>query len=147
MTIDEMTSAADIAIDGFQPFWDAAASGELRFPACCTCERFHWYPMVRCPYCNGSDIEWKSIKPIGSVYSWTVVQRPFDTAFKNWTPYIVGLIEFIGAPGVRLITNLVDVEPQAIQFSMTVSPAFDLYDTAESRLMFRPKEMPTGSNQ
>jgi uncharacterized OB-fold protein len=145
MTIDEMTKATDI--EGFQPFWDAAASGELRFPVCLSCKKFHWYPMVRCPYCYGSDIEWKTIEPAGSVYSWTVVQRPFDTAFKNRTPYIVGLIEFSDAPGVRLITNLIEVDPRIIEFDMPVLPAFDLYDAAESRLMFRLKKMPTRSNQ
>lgn len=129
----------------FQPFWDAAAAGELRFPFCRSCQRFHWYPMIRCPHCSAADLSWRAIDPSGSLYSWTIVQRPFDAAFNDRTPYIVGLLEFPGAPGVRLITNLIDIDTDLVEFGLAVAPAFDLYDVAESRLMFRPKVKPARS--
>lgn len=137
MKIDAMNDGHAGMIDGFQTFWDAAASGELQFPACRSCERFHWYPMSRCPHCGAADIYWKAVDPVGSLYSWTIVSRAFDAAFANRTPYIVALVEFSGAPGVRLITNLIDIGANEIDFGMSVSPAFDLYDRANPRLMFR----------
>lgn len=130
----------EISESEFQPFWEAAASSELRFPFCQTCQNFHWYPMQRCPHCSGTGISWNAIDPVGIVYSWTVVRRPFDPAFSNQIPYIVALLEFSSAPGVRLITNLTDIEAAKVSFGMIVSPAFDLYDPAERYLTFQPEK-------
>ena len=125
----------------FRPFWNAATSGELQFPFCHACHNFHWYPMQRCPHCNDPGISWKTIDPVGTVYSWTVVRRPFDPAFPNQIPYIVALLEFSGAPGVRLITNLTGIEAANVSFGMIVRPAFDLYDPVERCLTFRPEKI------
>lgn len=122
----------------FRPFWDAAASRALKFPFCQACQKFHWYPMQRCPHCNDTGISWKAIDPAGAVYSWTTVQRSFDAAFAHQIPYIVALLEFPKAPGVRLITNLTDVAAADVDFGMIVRPAFDLYDPVERYLTFRP---------
>lgn len=128
----------------FRPFWDAAASRELRFPFCNACHRFHWYPMQRCPHCNDTGISWNAIDPIGTVYSWTTVRRSFDTAFSHQVPYIVTLLEFSEAPGVRLITNLIDIAADDVSFGMIVRPAFDLYDPMERCLTFRPEIISVG---
>jgi hypothetical protein len=45
--------------------------------------------------------------------------------------------EFSGAPGVRLITNLIDADANGIDFGMPVSPAFELVERTDPRLMFR----------
>ncbi len=127
----------DGGIEEFQPFWNAAASGELRFPACRSCRRFHWYPMARCPHCGAADISWEAVDPAGTLYSWTIVSRAFDAAFADRTPYIVALVEFSSAPGVRLITNLIDADANDIDFGMPVSPAFELVERTDPRLMFR----------
>jgi hypothetical protein len=56
-------------------------------------------------------------------------------------PYIVALLEFSGAPGVRLITNLTGIEAANVSFGMIVRPAFDLYDPVERCLTFRPEKI------
>lgn len=131
-----MTESSD---SEFHPFWDAAAARELRFPYCSACHKFHWYPMQRCPHCNDLGISWKAIDSIGAVYSWTTVQRSFDAAFSHRVPYIVALLGFPKAPGVRLITNLTDIAAADVSFGMIVRPAFDLYDPVERCLTFRPE--------
>jgi|ETNmetMinimDraft_35_1059890.scaffolds.fasta_scaffold359071_1 hypothetical protein len=122
---------------GFEPFWDGAAVGQLRFPHCTNCERFHWYPMTHCPHCGVAKTDWLTIDPEARVYSWTVVHRPFEESFAAAVPYVVALLEFPAAPGVRLITNLTGIGSDDVEFGLPATPAFDLYDGAKSRLMFR----------
>ncbi len=130
--IAEMPMAAE-----FRPFWEAVDAGRLCFPCCRACRRFHWYPLTRCPHCRSADIAWTEIAGPAAVYSWTVVSHAFDPAFRDRLPYIVALVEFRDAPGVRLVTNLIDVAPEEVRFDMAVVPAFDARHGAGDPLPFR----------
>lgn len=124
----------------YRPFWVAAAAGELRFPRCDDCGKFHWYPMKVCPHCQSDRIDWKKISGQGSLYSWTTVRRAFVREFEAKLPYVVGLIEFPEAPGVRLISNLVDIaNAEQIAFGAPMVPVFDKMVDERSTLAFKPK--------
>lgn len=117
----------------FRPFFAGLARGQLAFPRCADCGRFHWYPMQLCPFCRGASIAWEAVSGVGRVFSWTVVRHDFDPAFR--APYIVALLEFADAPGVRLITNLVEIEVEDLAIGMAVAAVFP---TAGERVLFRP---------
>ena len=51
--------------------------------------------------------------------------------------YIVGLVEL--EEGVRLVTNLVNVAPDAVRIGMTVTVQFDEFDGGLVLPMFRPR--------
>src|SRR5262245_53985195 len=91
----------------FLPHFEGLACREIRLPCCGECGRFHWYPMPRCPHCQSSDIRWTSITGAARLYSWTVVRHAFHPSLRGALPYVVALVTFDDAPGVRLITNLV----------------------------------------
>lgn len=118
----------------FAPFWEGARAGRVSFPHCEDCGRFHWYPMKRCPHCGGAQIRWRAVKGEGALYSYTIVRYAFSPEFRDKLPYVVALVEFPDAPGVRLITNLVNVPHDAIRIGMRVKPAFgpnnEAYPTA-----------------
>ena len=120
----------------FAKFFTQASHGRLSFPRCEDCERFHWYPMKRCPHCRSERLRWVSISPSGTLYSWTRVEYAFDRDIE--VPYVVGLLEFAQAPGVRLITNLIDVDPEGVTFDMVLTADFARFQTDPSRLCFRP---------
>lgn len=103
-------------------------TGELRFPKCGVCLRFHWYPMPRCVYCFSSKWEWQAVAPEASVYSWTIVRRAFSKEFDAHLPYTVALLDIRDAPGVRLIGNVVDVAPEHLSFGLRVRACFDRRD-------------------
>ena len=90
------------------PFWAACARHELRFPRCRQCGRFQWYPRELCAACLGDDFEWAAIHPVGTVYSYTVVRRAFLPGAEQTVPYTVLQVQFDGAAGVTLLTNLAD---------------------------------------
>ncbi|MCW2523796.1 MAG: hypothetical protein JWO63_2131, partial [Frankiales bacterium] len=59
----------------------------------------------------------------GTLYSFAVIHQNFHPAFH--TPYVIGLIDLADAPGVRLYTNVVDCDPEALSIGMTVQACFE----------------------
>jgi uncharacterized OB-fold protein len=128
----------------FAPFRAGLLRHELQFPFCRQCERFHWYPMQRCPHCQNPDYDWQVITSPGHtaaqghVFSWTTVRHPFSPEWRERVPYIVALLEFDAVPGVRLISNLIDVEPDDVTIGMAVHPVFLLTEPEHPKVVFQP---------
>ena len=122
----------------FREFWEGAKREEIRFPKCADCGKFHWYPQKLCPYCQSEIIRWTKIKGNGQLYSWTVVRHPFDPAFADKLPYIVALIVFDDAPGVRFISNMFDLNPEEMKIGMPVEPIFQKVSQDSTLVYFKP---------
>jgi uncharacterized OB-fold protein len=120
----------------FLPFWEGLRAGRISFPKCESCGRFHWYPMKRCPHCKSDRIAWAAVKGDGTLYTFTIVRFPFSPEFRDKLPYVVALVEFPDAPGVRLITELVDVPHEAIRIGMQVKPIPPRADNAYPTVTF-----------
>ena len=123
----------------FEPFWQNLRDGYLSFPFCRNngCERFHWYPMKCCPHCRGEYLDWMPVKGPGRIFTWTVVQHAFSEEFIDKLPYIVALIEFDDAPGVRLVSNIIDADKENIVIGARVEPVFPVKDVDQPLLEFR----------
>ena len=62
---------------------------------------------------------------------------PLDPGFVDQLPYVVALVALEEDPAIRLLTNLVEIEPDAIDVDMAVEVVFEpLGDTALPQ--FRP---------
>ena len=107
------------------PFWAGAAAGELRLPHCTGCERIHWYPVGPCRRC-GSEGEpaWASVTGTGTLHSWTVVHRPFLPQFGELVPFAAALVALDVDPSVRLVTRLVDCDPETLRIDQPVAVTF-----------------------
>jgi uncharacterized OB-fold protein len=55
------------------PFWDAARRHRLVMRHCADCRRFHHPPRVLCPWCAGSDLEYREVPGEARVFSHTTV--------------------------------------------------------------------------
>jgi uncharacterized OB-fold protein len=96
-----------------QSFWDGLRVGELRVPRCTQCGAFRWYPDDTGPHCDGADTVWERLPGTGTVYTHTTVRRAFPPSTEpEVLPVVVVLVEPDGAPGVRVVGNLVGTEPQ-----------------------------------
>ena len=122
----------------FRPFWEAVDAGHVSFPFCRACDRFHWYPMKLCPHCRSDDIVWLEISDPGTVHSWTALRHAFDPGDRCRLPYIVALVEFRDAPGVRLVTNIIDWAPERMEIGMAVGPVFDAATPSGLPLAYSP---------
>lgn len=97
------------------PYWEGLRAGELRFPRCQNCGRFQWYPQPVCPACRGMDFVWEEAGFTGTIFSFVVLHRPFIPTFGSRLPLTVALIDIDGAPGVRLVTNVVGEQAHQVE--------------------------------
>jgi hypothetical protein len=61
----------------------------------------------------------------GRVYSYTIVHHPALPALEAGVPYNVVAVEFDDAPGVRLVSNVLDVAPEELSVGMAVVLVWD----------------------
>jgi uncharacterized OB-fold protein len=59
----------------------------------------------------------------GEVYTYTTVHRPI--AMDQKVPFVVAVITLEGAGGVRMISNIVEVEPEELEIGMPVRVAWE----------------------
>jgi uncharacterized OB-fold protein len=106
-------------------FWDAARQQQLVLHRCTACGQLQYPPDVVCVYCQSQDLEPEQLSGRGALYSFAVVRRAFHGGFLNALPYVVALVELQEQPGLRMLTNLVDVDPGQLRVGMPVEVTFE----------------------
>lgn len=122
----------DVDDEDGQPFWQAAASGELRVQACGECGKLRFPPRPMCPSCQSSECEWKRVSGRGSVWSFVLVHPPVLPAYADHAPYPVVVVSLEEDPSLRMVGNIVaapdaaidSVDPAAIEIGTAVKVAF-----------------------
>ena len=118
------------------PWWQAAAEHRLVVQRCTSCEHTRHPPAPVCPECRSSDADWKEVPGRGEVYSYTAVHRPIAADQK--LPFVVAVIALEGSGGLRMISNLVDVDPDEVEIGLPVELVWE--DMSEDLAIprFRP---------
>ena len=122
----------------FEPHFTHLAAARLCFPYCVACARFHWYPMPLCPHCQSAEREWRTVAGRGTLYSWTEIHHAFDVRYAGPLPYIVALIDFADAPGVRLVSNIVGAAADTLVLGMPLAAHFGQDTHGQPQVTFRP---------
>lgn len=106
-------SALEAPMDAWSaPFWEAAADGRLVMPQCCACGTFRWPAGPFCPKCHAQPVEWRA-PGVARIYSYTVLPAPGPEG-EAPRARIPVLAEFDDAPGVRLVSVLIDAAVEAV---------------------------------
>ena len=105
-----------------QPFWDAAAKGQLIFQRCGECKKTQSTPRQFCTHCMAEGLQWETNKGLGSVYTFTVNHRAANAHMADKVPYVVAVVQL--DEGIRMMANIVDVEPQAVRIGDRVRVRF-----------------------
>jgi uncharacterized protein len=122
-----------------QPFWDACARHELVLPRCASCERFWFPPANRCQHCWSDDYAWTPVSGRASLFTYTVYRRAYAPELVDQLPYVVGIVELEEGP--RLITNVVDCDPDRLRVELPVEVVFlDIADGVALHA-FRPRDV------
>lgn len=108
-----------------QPFFDAASEGRLSLPVCDDCGWTIWYPRLHCPKCRGEDVTWTDSPGTGTVYSFTVTRRG-QGRWRDASPFVIAYVELDEGP--RVLTNIVDVDPETVHIGMEVTATFQPSD-------------------
>ena len=114
------------APDGLdEPFWSGLADDKILIQRCDACERWQWGPEFVCHRCHSLDLSYAEVKGPGVVYSHERVWHPVHPALGEHGPYIVVLVEFPHADGVRFVGNLVGDPHQPLTIGAEVDPVFE----------------------
>jgi uncharacterized OB-fold protein len=92
-------------------YWEKTKQHELWLMRCKDCSEAYFYPRPICPKCFSRNTEWFQSAGKGTLYAFAIVHRGPLPAFAARVPYVAAYIELEG--GVRLPTNLIDVEPDS----------------------------------
>ncbi len=122
--------------DGSASFWEGCAQHELRIQECSACGHRRWPIGPVCTVCLSPEHTWVTLPGTGEVWSWIVYHQSFNKAWEPDLPYNVALIKVDGAH--TMISNLVDVEPDAVHVGQRVEVVFEDATDAISIPKFRP---------
>ena len=90
-----------------------------------------------CPECHSTDYAWREVSGQGEIYSYTVSHHAFHPHWKERTPYVIATIEL--AEGVRMVSDMIDLAPDAVAIGLEVEVVFDEIDEEVTLPHFRVK--------
>lgn len=121
-----------------EAFWDGCQNDELRMQRCAACKKYRWLPRPMCPSCNALEHEWVTVSGRGRVFSWTIIVHPVHPAANEKVPYNVAQVQLDEDPDLILVTNLVDIDNDAIRIDMPVEAVFVEHEPGVKIPKFRP---------
>ncbi len=119
-------------------FWEGVREHHLAFQECRYCGLLVHRPRPMCPRCLSTDRDWRVSDGKGHVYSCV------NVAYQNVAypgikvPYTVVLVQM--EEGVRLLSNLLDVEPEDVYIGMPVEITFEDIADDLTLPMFRERK-------
>jgi uncharacterized OB-fold protein len=119
-----------------QYFWDGLERDALLIRACAECGRVQHPPTPMCPQCGGTTWEQRECSGRGTVYSWVVSHHPNNSDEPGRIVVLLDLVE-----GVRMVSNLIDVDPDDIRVGLPVRLTFATVDG-----MRLPQFVPAGAS-
>jgi len=120
-----------------QPFWDGCARGELLLQRCGGCGALRHPPSPICPICLSAKHEWVAASGRGTVYTFVVVRETRARGWDKMVPYVVAVIALEEGP--RMLSNLVNVAPEAVKIEMPVEVTFAELDGTTKLPLFQPQ--------
>jgi uncharacterized OB-fold protein len=123
-----------------QPFWDAALKGKLVGAKCAHCGTVQLQQPPFCYVCQQREFAWEELPGTGTIYTFTIVRHPLRPQLAEVVPYVGAIIELDGTQGAgaRIMANVIDCDPEAIQIGDRVQVAFEQVSDTLAVPRFRP---------
>ena len=120
-----------------QAFWDGCLHDQLLLQRCSACHAFRHPPSPICAACLSDRFAWERASGYGVIYTFTIVRRALGRGWEERIPYVVSVVEL--DEGVRVLSDIVDVEPEAVAIGMPVEVTFAELDGTTKLPLFRPR--------
>jgi uncharacterized OB-fold protein len=130
---------APVLTDDNASFWEAARQHRLVAQRCRGCGRLRHPPRPMCPQCHSVELEMVDLAGTGVLYSYAVLHHPQHPAFSY--PLIAALVDL--DEGVRIVSNLVDVEPGDVRIGMELQARFEATADDMAVPVFEPRRTTT----
>lgn len=135
-----LTFPYPIAEYGAEPYWQACNEERLSMQRCTECNSLRWHPSPRCGDCGSADYRWDTLTGRGKINTWTVVTHPVHPAAVEKVPYVVIVVELDDQPGLLMVSNLVNCDPNNIRFEQPVHVHFIGHPNGQKIPVFREIE-------
>lgn len=107
-------------------FWQGGQHGRLMVHHCQACSRWFHPPAPVCPRCNSLDVAPKAVSGSGTVATCTVNHQAWTPELAE--PFVVAIIELDDQPGLRLLSNVVDIAPEQVHIGLAVQVRFEPHE-------------------
>ncbi len=118
------------------PFFDGAREGKLRLQCCAACDTWAYPLRERCQSCGATEMTWRDASGAGTLYSFGLLRRVYHPRHEGRLPLILAEVNI--AEGIRLSTNLVEIEPADIRIGMMLMVDFETLPDGGVIPVFKP---------
>src|ERR1700709_234558 len=105
-----------------KPFWDGLREPRIGIQYSPSAGRYVFYPRLLAPGTLADDLEWREISGLGTLYTFTVAERPVAPMFADAVPQLLAVVEWDEGP--RFSTEMVNVDPADLRIGLRVKPVF-----------------------
>jgi uncharacterized protein len=116
-----------------KPFWDGLREHKVKIQYSPSADRYIFYPRILAPGTLADDLEWREVSGAGTLYTFTVADRPTAPPWADALPQFLAIVELDEGP--RLSTELVDADPDALRVGMRVKAVFNDYPEQDITLL------------
>ncbi len=92
---------------------DGRANHRLHIQRCGDCHRFQHPPEPVCHHCLSFNLGDAEVSGRGTIYSFEIATQAFHPWFADKIPFVIAVVELIEQPNLKLITNIVEVDPDS----------------------------------
>jgi uncharacterized protein len=100
-------------------------TGALVLQRCRACAHIQHPPEEVCEACQGCEFEDFASAGKGQVESVAVAHHPVHPALAGHTPYAIVLVSVADAPGLLIVGNVMDADPESVRIGDPVEVAFE----------------------
>jgi uncharacterized OB-fold protein len=117
-------------------FWTGGADGALMIHRCRSCGTWFHPPAPVCRNCQSLEVGPERASGRGTVATYTVNVQQW---LPGSEPYLIAWVELAEQPGLRLTSNLVDVDAEDVSLGMPVEVVFEPHPDGDIWYpLFRP---------
>jgi len=119
-----------------EAFWRACRAGRLEFTRCVPCRYLIHPSRPICPKCRGRNLDLSTVSGRAHLHSYTVNHKEWYPG--QPVPYVIGLVELIEQPGLRLMTNIINSPIEDIEIGMSLRVVFENVSDDVALPLFEP---------
>jgi uncharacterized OB-fold protein len=107
-------------------FWTSGEDGQLRFTRCQSCGYWIHPTGPICPECHSKELAPEAVSGRATLHTYTINRQAWIPGFEP--PYVVAIVELPEQQGLRLTTNLVNVDLDDVRIGMPVQVTFEHWE-------------------
>lgn len=132
----DMTRPLPMTQPWSEPFWEGTKQGKLLVQHCLDCDTNIFYPRKLCPECWSGNLDWIESSGKAKIVTFSTAYDMVEPKFMEDLPYTLAYVDL--EEGVRMMTRIVECQPEDIDFNMEVEVVFHKLNDDFFLPYFRP---------